>query len=140
MGCIYLTVDQVLELHTMALTLFGGLDGLRSTHLLAAAVMQPQQSAFADDAYQTLAEKAAAYGYFIVQNHPFLDGNKRTGALALTTFLDLNGYEIDQEDDDIAKMFEDVASGVVDQSEFFGWVVNHTTPRREEKVVGINSR
>ena len=90
MSIIYLTVDQLKDLHTQALTL-GGVDGLRSEHLLASAVFQPQQSAFGEDAYATIPEKAAAYGFFIAENQPFLDGNKRTGELALVTFLDLNG-------------------------------------------------
>jgi death-on-curing protein len=139
MAFIYLTIDHVLELHRMVMEL-GGLDGVRSTHSLAAAVMQPQQSAFGEDAYPTLGETAAAYAFFIVQNHPFIDGNKRTGEMAMVTFLDLNGYELDDDEDAIAQMLEDIASGVVDQSEFFGWVVNHTRLKREEKVVGLPPR
>lgn len=54
----------------------GGIAGLRSQELLESAVFQPQQSAFGEDAYPTLASKAAAYGFFIAQNQPFLDGNK----------------------------------------------------------------
>ena len=82
MGIIYLTVDHVLELHEQVLTL-GGPQGLRSAHLLASAVFQAQQSAFSEDAYQTIAETAAAYAYFLIQNHPFVDGNKRTAELAM---------------------------------------------------------
>jgi death-on-curing protein len=88
MGVVYLTIDQVLELHQMALEL-GGADGVRAMQLLASAVCQPQQSAFGDDAYSTIQEKAAAYGFFICMGHPFVDGNKRTAELALVTFLDL---------------------------------------------------
>lgn len=139
MAFIYLTIDQVLEFHNMVLEL-GGLSGIRSMHMLASAVMQPQQSAFEEDAYQTVADKAAAYGFFIAQNHPFVDGNKRTAELAMTTFLDLNGYELVEDEDLLAQMFEDVARGVVDQSEFFGWVVNHVRVKREEKVVGLPPR
>lgn len=136
MSIIYLTVDQVLDLHTEALAL-GGAEGLRSAHMLAAAVFQVQQSAFGDEAYQTMAEKAAAYGYFICQNHAFIDGNKRTAALAMVVFLDLNGYEFVEDDDAIARMFESIASGAVDQSEFFGWVVNHAKPKPTSNVVNF---
>jgi death on curing protein len=124
---VYLTVDQVLELHDHALTL-GGAAGVRSEHLLASAVWQPQHSAFGEDAYPRLAEKAAAYGYFLALNHPFVDGNKRTAELALVTFLDLNGYELVDDEDAIAEMFEDISRGVVEQGEFFGWVCNHARP------------
>jgi death-on-curing protein len=90
----YLTVDQVLELHRRVLSLYGGLDGVRSEHQLGAAVLQPQTSAFGEDAYSTIPDKAAAYGYFMAENQPFIDGNKRTGALTMITFLHLNGYEL----------------------------------------------
>jgi death-on-curing protein len=139
MDIIYLTVDQVLALHEDVLTL-GGAEGLRSAHLLASATMQAQQSAFGEDAYETLAEKAAAYGFFITQNHAFVDGNKRTAALAMMVFLDLNGYELVEDEESIAQMFEDVASGVVEQSEFFGWVTNHAKPAAQSKVAQITPK
>jgi death-on-curing protein len=129
----YLTIDQVLALHTEALTL-GGTEGLRSEHLLASAVLQPQQSAFGEDAYPALAEKAAAYGYFLTENHPFIDGNKRTAALTMLAFLDVNGYELAEDDAAIEQMFVDLAAKVIGQSEFFGWVCNHIRPRQGDVI------
>lgn len=99
--------------------------------------MQPQQSVLGDDAYPTIAEKAAAYGYFIAEGQPFLDGNKRTAALSMITFLDLNGYELMEDEDEIARMFEDLGAQIIDQAEFFGWVVNHAKVRSQSKVVDI---
>ena len=87
----YLTVDQVIEFHAEALREFGGLDGLRAPHQLSAAVLMPQQSAFGEDAYSSVAEKAAAYGFFIAEAQAFIDGNKRTAAIAMEAFLILNG-------------------------------------------------
>ena len=130
----YLTVDHVRDLHDDAIATFGGASGLRSAQLLASAVLQPQQSAFGEDAYGTIAEKAAAYAFFLTQGHAFVDGNKRTGALALLVFLDVNGYEFRQTDDEMAQMFEDLASGVVEQGEFFGWVCNYT---RRKNVIAL---
>jgi death-on-curing protein len=121
---IYLTVDQIIRFHDLALEL-GGSEGLRSEQSLASSVFQPQQSAFGEDAYQSIPEKAAAYAYCIVMNHPFVDGNKRTAALTMLTFLDLNGYLFVEDEQQIENMFVDVAAGTVDQGEFFGWVVNH---------------
>ena len=130
----YLTLDQVIEFHRLALAEFGGLDGVRSLDQLSAAVAQPQQSAFGEDAYETIPEKAAAYGYFIAEAQAFIDGNKRTAALALEVFLIVNGYELLQDDDEIAQMFEDLASDVLDQGEFFGWVCNHARPHASDPV------
>jgi death-on-curing protein len=90
---VYLTVDAVIALHTIALEVAGGIDGIRSQQQLASAVAQPQQSAFGEDLYRTVPDKAAAYGYFIAEGQPFLDGNKRTALLALETFLEANGYD-----------------------------------------------
>lgn len=67
------------------------MDGVRSEQQLASAVGQPEQSAFGEDAYRTIPEKAAAYGFFIAEGQPFLDGNKRTALLAFETFLHANG-------------------------------------------------
>ena len=126
MDAVYLTVDDVIELHTIALAVGGGRDGIRSQQGLASAVAQPQQSAFGEDLYKTVPEKAAAYGFFLAESQSFVDGNKRTALLALETFLEANGYELVEDDDPIAEMFEDLGKKVIDQSEFFGWVVNHS--------------
>ncbi len=131
----YLTADQVVALHDEAIAQFGGAPGVRSGHLVASAVYQPMQSAFGEDAYPTVAEKAAAYGYFLAESQPFIDGNKRTAAATMLVFLDINGYDFDQSDDEIAKMIEDLGRRVVDQGEFFGWVVNHAHCRPPSNVV-----
>ena len=93
-GVVSLSVDDLIELHTTALTLsIGGSEGIRIHQQLASAAMQPYQTIFGEDAYPTIPEKAAAHAFFLAESQPFIDGNKRTAALALTVFLDLNGYE-----------------------------------------------
>jgi len=69
----YLTVDQVIEFHADALREFGGVDGIRSPDRLSAAVLMAQQSAFGEDAYPSVPEKAAAYGFFIAEAQAFID-------------------------------------------------------------------
>ncbi len=129
MAIKYLTADQILWFHEQALR-FGGAPGLRSQQLLLSALGQPGQSAFGEDAYASVADKAAAYAYFLVKNHPFVDGNKRTAAIAMLVFLDLNGFELVQSDDQIAEMLERLAGGLADQREFFAWVRKHAVARR----------
>lgn len=138
MEILYLTIDQIVAFHQMALDAFGGLDGIRSHDQLAAAVLQPQQSAFGEDAYPTVAEKAAAYGFFIAEAQAFIDGNKRTAALAMESFLNLNGYDLIEEDDDIATMFEDLGARTIGQGEFFGWVCNHARPSKVVQLPAVN--
>jgi death on curing protein len=125
---IHLSADQVLDLHTEALT-FGGRPGLRSVHLLHSAIGQVEQAVFGEDAYPTVQEKAAAYAYFLARNHPFVDGNKRTAAAAMLVFLELNGFDFLEEQDPLAEMFERLAANDVDQDAFFGWVRERTRPR-----------
>ena len=121
----YLTIDQVIEFHTEALREFGGLDGIRSPHQLSAAVLMPQQSAFGEDAYPSIPEKAAAYGFFIAEAQAFIDGNKRTAAIAVEAFLMLNGYELRMSDDEIAELFEKLGSDEIGQGEFFDAISTH---------------
>jgi len=119
---IYLTVEIVQSFHARALKEHGGIAGLRSEELLESAVFQPQQSAFGEDAYPTIASKAAAYGFFLAQNQPFLDGNKRTAAASLLAFLYLNGYALNQTDDQICEAFIGLATKELSQADFFAWI------------------
>lgn len=90
----YLTLEQILVIHDMQIEEFGGSDGLRDLGLLESAVMRPQGSFGGEDLYKTLFEKAAALAHSLVLNHPFVDGNKRTGIVSAVVFLELNGFEL----------------------------------------------
>lgn len=126
---VYLTADQVIALHWIALEAYGGPEGIRSEHSLFSAVGCAEQTVFGEDAYPTIPEKAAAYGFFIAENQPFVDGNKRTAAASLATFLDINGYElVEYHDQELAEIFEALGKKTIDQSEFFGWICNHAKP------------
>jgi death-on-curing protein len=86
---VFLSRDQVLELHRRSLEEHGGLNGLREPGLFESALMQPE--AVYAYAQGDLADIAAAYAFHLAQNQPFLDGNKRTAAASALTFLELNG-------------------------------------------------
>ena len=90
----YLNVTQVLALHKRSLERYGGSDGVRDMRLLDSAVFRPMQSAFGEDAYPDLFQKAAALLEGLAKNHPFFDGNKRTAFVATATFLGVNGYSL----------------------------------------------
>ena len=126
-----LSVDDIIGLHEEALTLgAGGSEGIRSHHQLASAALQPYQSVFGEDAYPTIPEKAAAHAYFLAESQPFVDGNKRTAALALTVFLDLNSFELyEATDTELADQLIALGADEIDQDEFFGWVCNHARPK-----------
>jgi death-on-curing protein len=133
MEFIYLSVEAVEIFHERALREHGGSEGLRSCELLESAVFQPQQSAFGDDAYPSIGSKAAAYGLFIAQNQPFLDGNKRTAAASMLAFLYLNGFALDQTDDEIYEAFTGIATKEMSKDDFFAWVESHIIEERNEE-------
>ena len=137
MALVYLRLDQIIALHDQAISADGGLEGIRSHDALASAAAQPQQTVFMEDAYPTIAEKAAAYAFFLAMGHPFNDANKRTAAFALETFLDLNGYQFQQTDQEIEDQIVSLASGAIGQGEFFGWVCNHARPVDRSNVTEL---
>lgn len=90
----YLTIDEVLVIYDHVMNKWGGGLGIRDIGALESAVAQPRATFGGTELYPTLIEKAAALGFSLIQNHPFVDGNKRTGHAAMELFLVLNGHEI----------------------------------------------
>jgi len=93
----YLTLEQVMDLHRLVIAQFGGTNGLRDLNALESAIAQPAMTFDAVDLYPTAAAKAGALAHSLIQNHPFIDGNKRIGHAAMEVFLVLNGHEVDAE-------------------------------------------
>lgn len=81
--------------------------------------------------YPNLAQKASALGFSIISNHPFLDGNKRTGHAAMEVFLILNGFEIDASVDEQERVILQVAEGKLGRVDFANWLENHLVPMRQ---------
>jgi len=90
---VYLSVEQVLELHRLQSRRFGGASGLRDRGAFEAALGRPLMTFGGEDLHPDLAAKAAALMHSLVVNHPFVDGNKRVGAHACILFLLANGVE-----------------------------------------------
>lgn len=90
----FLTEEGVLEIHHDLILRFGGSLGLRDRNMLLSAIEMPKASFGGQFLHDDLFEMAAAYLFHLVQNHPFVDGNKRTGATVATVFLDANGIEL----------------------------------------------
>ncbi len=118
----YLTLNEVLTLHDRLIAQTGGSFGVRDIGRLESSLAQPRMTFDGVELYPTLVEKAATLGFSIIQNHPFLDGNKRTGHAAMEIFLFLNGFEIRSSTDEQEKVVLQVASGKMSREEFSGWV------------------
>jgi death-on-curing protein len=110
--------------------LSGGLVGIRDLGALESAIAQPYMTFDGIELYPSLIEKAAALGFSLIQNHPFTDGNKRTGHAALESFLTLNGYEINANVDEQVEVILSVASGKLSRQEFTVWLEKNLSPMK----------
>lgn len=125
----YLTLIEVLELHSRMIEQSGGASGIRDLGLLKSAIAQPRMTFDGEELYPSLVEKSAALGFSIIMNHPFVDGNKRTGHAAAETFLILNGMEINASVDEQECIVLAIASGELSRETFVEWLQQHTTAR-----------
>jgi death-on-curing protein len=121
----FLTLEDVLLLHGDQIDLYGGDPEVRDQNLLESALAQPQATYDGRQLHGDLFEMAAAYLFHLVQNHPFLDGNKRTGAVAALAFLDLNGVEIDAPPGSIYDLTMSVATGRAGKTEIAEFFRQH---------------
>ena len=118
----YISVEGVVALHGKAIEMHGGVLGIRDMGLLESAVLQPQMTFDGQELYPKLVEKAAVLAFSIVKNHPFVDGNKRTGQMAMEAFLLLNGFEISANVDDQETTFLRLASSDMTKEELIEWI------------------
>ena len=122
MSIIFLTSDDVLDLHADQIAAFGGSAGSRDLGLLQSAVAMPQSGFGGQLAHEFPHEMAAAYLFHIAANHPFVDGNKRTGLAAALLFLEVNDHTLVADQTSVGDMVLAVASGAMDKqgvAEFF---------------------
>ena len=107
----------------------GGFPGIRDENLLESALARPQQEwHYAQET--DLATLAAAYGFGLVKNHPYRDGNKRIGLLAIATSLGINGYELRATDADVVTQILGLAGNRVSEAELAGWIRTHTSRQK----------
>ncbi|HEY6041177.1 MAG TPA: type II toxin-antitoxin system death-on-curing family toxin [Anaerolineae bacterium] len=121
----YLDLEQVLRIHERAVVQYGGSLGVRDQGLLESALAAPQQTMFGQDLYPDLASKAAILNFSLVKNHPFVDGNKRTGLLGLLLFLNLNGSTLNGSNDDLYDFPIDLATSRLDKEQAIEWIRRH---------------
>jgi death-on-curing protein len=125
----YLSLLEILELHEAIIASTGGARGIRDVGALESAVNQPRLTFDQADLYPDLVSKAAALCFSLVRNHPFIDGNKRTGHAAMETFLILNGSEIDAHVEEQERLILDLAAGKLTREELTFWLNDHITSR-----------
>lgn len=117
-----ISLAQALKMHKIAIENFGGADGVRDEGGLESALARPFQTFGGTDLYPTFLEKAAAIGESIIMNHPFIDGNKRTGYLLMEALLRYRGYKINAKDDELYNFVINISTGLLSFEEIVEWL------------------
>jgi death on curing protein len=121
---LFLPAEIVLAIHEDQIRLYGGSYGVRNPALLDAALHMPQSQFDGQFLHTTLHSMAAAYGFHLCQNHPFIDGNKRVAGMAMLTFLQLNGLTPTVPEMEYYTVMMVVASGRMNKDELTHWLPN----------------
>lgn len=127
----FLTLGEVLAIHLDVVRSTGGHSGVRDLSTLESCLAQPRQTFGGSDLYPTVTEKAAVLGFSIIANHPFIDGNKRTGHAAMEVFLLLNDLEIGADVEEQERVILTLASGEMDRIAFACWLAGNVRATKE---------
>jgi death on curing protein len=122
----WLEIDIVLDFHAEQLALFGGAEGIRDLGLLESALARPINKLSYGDS--DLANLAAAYGFGIARNHPFVDGNKRTALASMIVFLGLNGFDLDAPREQATAIILGLAADEISEEALARWIADHIKP------------
>ena len=122
---IFFTEEQVKKIHSSLISRTGGLDGIREENLLDSALKLPFQTFDLKELYPEIIDKAAQLCYSMIENHPFIDGNKRTGVHLMLVFLELNNVKIKYSQKELIDFGFGIASGKIARDEIKEWILAH---------------
>ena len=126
---LFLSLEEVLEIHRQQIERYGGASGVRDLSLLESAIAQPQASFSNEFLHASIPAMAAAYLFHICRNHPFVDGNKRVAANAAITFLLINDWEPTFTEDALVDTVLAVASSSMTKEDLVRFFQAHSVPR-----------
>jgi len=122
----FLTLSEVLLILDDQIKNYGGKYGIRDIKLLSSAIYMPESSFGGKYLHETIPAMAAAYAFHICQNHPFIDGNKRTALACSLVFLDINGYELNCKSETLYNKMMDLAKGETKKTELIKFFEKHS--------------
>ena len=122
----YLNTNQILAIHNEVIEQVGGSKGIRDLCLFDSAVARPKASFAGKDLYPDIFSKTAALGHSLICNHPFIDGNKRTGYISMRIFLNLNGYDIKASLDESYEFVMEITKKTKDEKAISKWLKQHS--------------
>ena len=120
-------LEDILFVHEFSIAKFGGSKGIREVGSLESAIARPFQSFDGKDLYPTIFDKAAALGESLIINHPFVDGNKRTGFLAMLALLENDGYLLSASQDEAYNFTIKISTGEIKFEQIVKWLKQNTT-------------
>ncbi len=115
---VFLTLAEIIEIHANQIQLYGGQEGTIELGLLQSALAQPEASFAGEWLHEDIFSMAAAYAFHICQNHPFVDGNKRTALASALVFLELNGISLDDPKGKLLGAMLEMAKGKMNKQQF----------------------
>ena len=122
---IKIDFNNTLKLHKLLTDFTGGSNEIRDYSLLDSTLNTSFQTFEGKELYPSLEEKGARFGFNLVSNHAFVDGNKRIGLLVMLTFLEINGINLKFTDDELVKIWLSLASGQMTYENLFDWIKTH---------------
>lgn len=122
---IWVSAEDVILIHSRVIQSSGGLDGLRDSAGLEAAIAAPMQTFDGQELYPSYIEKIARLGFGLASNHAFVDGNKRIGAMMTQLLLKWNGYDLALHSGELADMFIAIADGTAKEKDLLDWLSAH---------------
>ena len=124
---IFIPKELILYFHDQLIQNYGGTYGIRDEKLLDSALEQPKATYEGKYLHDTLIKMAAAYGYHLCNNHPFVDGNKRIALVAMDVFLQRNGLEIVASEKETYKVMIQLSTGSLSKKDLVTWLENNTS-------------
>lgn len=131
---LYIKKQHVLAMHEVLIRQYGGSLGMRDEGLLESVLAGPRQSAFGEDIYPDIFSKAAAYGFSLSENQPFIDGNKRVAASVMGTFLMANGYQLTCSPLELYEAVMAIANKKMPKEKLAQWIKKHAKVAKKSSV------
>jgi death-on-curing protein len=129
MAIRFIPDEIVPTIHQDQIRRYGGESGIRDKGLLASALAQPKMTGGGKYLHKSLFEKAAAYGFHVCRNHPFVDGNKRIAFILMVIFLERNGWELNASDEESYSAMMALADGKMTKPQLASWLKEHSSKR-----------
>jgi len=126
MAIRFIPEEIVPTIHQDLIRRYGGESGIRDRNLLSSALAQPKMTVGGKLTHKTIHEKAAAYGFHVCRNHPFVDGNKRVAFVLMAIFLEFNGWELKASEEDAYSTMMSLADGKMSKSQLASWLKEHS--------------